>query len=1373
VTDWRAFALACVVWLCGIGTSAAEARLKFDHLRVEDGLSNNWVRAVLRDSRGFLWVGTRDGLDRYDGHSFIHYSYSPDDPQTIPYPQVAVLYEDSRKRLWFGSGRGGGGGLASYDRAKDRFVRFPPGAGSGAPTAPSVLAILEDHRGRFWAGTESSLDLVDRERGTLESYPALTSRSATARPLAIYALADDDRDGLWVTTEEGLLRFDPQRKQFLRWTDRQDDPTGLDHVAALDLLKDREGALWIGTSASGLYRLDPRSGRVTHFEPRRGDPSSLSQLRVRRLAADAEGRIWIGTSNGGLNILQPGTEAFQRYLPDVEDERSPSSASVLALHIDDQGIVWVGTYSDGLSFVSPFGQSFEHIRARRDGLSDSHVASILEDASGNLWVGTDGGGLNRIDRATGRYTYYRHDPERLTTMAANAVHALLEDSSGAMWIGGWAGGLGRLDRRTGRVTRFLHDPKDPKSIVANHVWRILELKSGELLVATQAGVDLFDRRTATFARLKARYPQADLGRTFVAVEDAHGNLWLGGENTAQYVDRSRSTVRTYDYHPDDPHGLGRGVVAAIHVDSRGNVWLGTESGLNCLPASTQRMRRYTTADGMPHDTVTNILEDSSGSLWLTTNRGLSKLVDAVHVPDRPRFLNFDVHDGLQGQEFTRGAAFKGRAGKLYFGGSRGLNVFFPEDVRQNLRPPPVVLTDLRIFNRSVAPGAAGSPLERSITETSELTLSYRQSIATLEFAALNLVLPQKNRYAYKLDGVDPDWNYVGSRNSVTYTNIPPGSHVFHVRASNNDGVWNDAGVALRLTVTPPFWETWWFQLPLGLGVAAGLVLTSRQRMRRLRARAQELAETVQDRTRELRALNEQLEERVVARTRELEGEKERLAVTLRSIGDGVVATDVSGRVLLLNRVAEQLTGWELDEAAGRPLREVCPMLHPESRQPQPDLLEAALAGQAALDLPSEGLLVHRDGGEVRIASSVAPIRDSESRVVGVVLVFRDVTEKHRVEEQLQTAQKLEALGILAGGIAHDFNNLLTGVFGYIDLADRRSADPKSTRDTLAKALAVLRKARGLTGQLLTFSRAGQPVTAPLSLSELLRNSARFAMSGSNVLCEVEIPAHLWSCQGDEQQVDQVIDNLLVNARQAMPQGGTIHLIAENVVVPDDATAPVADGRYVRVTVRDQGTGIPADIRGRVFEPFFTTKPTGTGLGLATAYSIVRKHGGHIEVESTTGMGTTFCVYLPASIERARTDATPTPDAARGHGRILLLDDEEYVRDVASESLKDLGFSVETVSAGEQAVEAYQKALASSQPFDVVILDLTIPGGMGGVAVLSRLRAIRPTVRAIATSGYSGDSVMASPETHGFQGRLTKPYTTAELGEVIARVLRRE
>jgi PAS domain S-box-containing protein len=474
----------------------------------------------------------------------------------------------------------------------------------------------------------------------------------------------------------------------------------------------------------------------------------------------------------------------------------------------------------------------------------------------------------------------------------------------------------------------------------------------------------------------------------------------------------------------------------------------------------------------------------------------------------------------------------------------------------------------------------------------------------------------------------------------------------------------------------------------------------------------------------------------------------------------------------MNRVAETLTGWSLDEAEGRPLAEVFPVLDRESRKPQADPVRAMLAGQTVLDVPIECLLVRRDGSEVLVADSVAPIRDRESRVVGVVLVFRDVTERRRVEQQLQTAQKLEALGILAGGIAHDFNNLLTGVFGYIDLAHRRCDDPPKARDSLSKALSVLQKTRGLTGQLLTFSRAGQPVTAPIALPELLRNSVRFALSGSNVDCKEEIPDDLWACQGDEQQIDQVIDNLLLNARQSMPQGGTIHLRAENLVVPGDVAIPVKDGRYIRLTIRDEGMGISPELRARIFEPFFTTKPSGSGLGLTTTYSIVHKHGGHIDVDSAPGAGTTFSVYLPASTQTARADRPATAEAISGRGRILLLDDEEYVRDVAREALGELGYTVEVVSSGEEAVAVYRKAHDSSQPFDAVILDLTIPGGMGGMAVLSRLRAMDPSVRAVASSGYSGDPVMANPDAYGFLARLTKPYTAAELGDVLAHIMQR-
>jgi PAS domain S-box-containing protein len=1376
---------ASVALMLGGALSAAAAGppLKFGHLTVEAGLSHNFVLSILRDSRGFLWVGTQDGLNRYDGRSFRVYHHSTSDPNSLPWPVAAVLFEDSRKRLWVGTGWGREG-LALYDRERDRFVHFPHGPGSGGLGGDAAYAIIEDRRGGLWVGTDAGLDACQPDAGVYRSY-GLPPPDGGIPPTEIRALLQDRQGRLWVGTTAGLYLFDVQSERYARWPAPGTDPLGLDRVQVQQLLEDANGAIWVATHGGGLFCHDPRSGRLTRYAPRLGDETSLSHLRVLSLAADKDGRLWVGTENGGLNVFDPRSGQFQRHLPDREDDDSLNSPSIHALHIDGQGIVWVGTYNGGVNYVSPVTQRFGHTKARRDGLSDAHVSAVMEDRSGNLWVGTDGGGLNRIDRATDRYRYYRHDPRNESTLGSDAILALLEDSRGTIWVGGWDAGLGRLDPRSGRVTRYRHRPNDATTLVSDDVWRIIELRTGELLLATHtAGADLFDRTRGTFTRLATRYPGVMQTTIFAVVEDARGDLWLAGQNFAQHVDRATGKVTTYTHDPNDGRSLGSGAVSAVLVDSSSNVWLGSDGGLNCVPAATGRMRRYTVADGLPHDTVTNIQEDSSGSLWVSTNRGLSKIVDAIHVPDRPRVLNFDVHDGLQGQAFSRGASFRGRAGRLYFGGPRGLNAFRPEDVQEVRGPTPVVLTDLRIFNRSMIPGAPGSPLEKSITETRELTLSYRHSVVTFEFAALNLALSHQTRYAYMLEGFDRDWTEAGTQRTATYTSLHPGRYTFRVRASNEDGAWGEAGMALRLYVTPRWYERRAVQalmlVLVGLAAAGGF----RWRVRQLGAHERELEQRVEertadlmtltgslaDRTAELHRLNQGLEERVAARTAELEAEKERLAVTLRSIGDGVMATDVAGRVVLMNRVAELLTGWSLAEAEQRPLAEVLPLLDGETRQPQADPAAAVLTGGNVLALPTRSLLVRRDGAEVLLADSVAPIRDRHSRIVGVVLVFRDVTERRKVEEQLQSAQKLEALGVLAGGIAHDFNNLLTGVFGYLDLAHRSGGMSPKADASLTKALSVLDRARGLTGQLLTFSRAGQPVTAPLSLGELLRKSVDFVLSGSSVGREVQIPDDLWPCQGDERQIAQVIENLLLNARQAMPEGGTIALKAENVVVPDEARVPLEAGRYLRLTVHDQGPGVPAELRSRIFEPFFTTKTTGMGLGLATSYSIVRKHGGHIDVISEPGGGTDFLVYLPAASEPARHEPPQEIAAVGGHGRILVLDDEEYVRDVASEMLGGLGYTVEVTAGAEETIAAYEKARASAQPFDLVLLDLTIPGDVGGAAVLSRLREIDPEVRAVASSGYTGHAVMADPGAHGFVARISKPYTTAELADVVSRVL---
>ena len=1356
---------ACSAFLAAAPYVAEQQRPRFAHLGVEDGLSNTWVRSILKDYRGFLWLATPDGLNRYDGNGFVYYRHEPEDPRSLRSSEVWALFEDSRRRLWVSAG-----GLHVYDRELDRFERRPLGEEPEAKDAGFVRAICEDRQGQLWVGTRGGLYQYDPETRVATRFLANT-RDLASGANGVMSLAFDRRGRLWVGSREGLYLYDQTKREFVRFLTDLKAPER--HVGQVieSIFVDQTGTLWMGTWGWGLVRFDPETGRAKQYLPDARDASSISDVRVLRVSGDGGTTIYAGLEHNGLDVLDTRSGTFTHCLPDPEDPSALTSASVWALDRDDQGILWVGTYNGGLDYYSPFEHQFGLLRARRGGLSDPHVAALMEDHRGALWIGTDGGGLNRLDRKSGQMTYYRHDPLDPRSLSSNAVLALVEDHRREIWIGTWAGGLVRLDPRTGHMQRFRREPGNPAALASDNIRTLFEDRRGNLLIGEEdTGAQVLDPARATFTSLAEKYPGVPrAGSVRVIVEDAQGNLWLGraadGQgrqfDAVERIDRESGRVTVYRHDPNDPDSLGPGIVYAIHEDVRGNVWVGTAGGgLSCLKAGSRQVRRYTTRDGLPSDVVNDILEDRQGNLWLSTTRGLARVTDGVHVPDRPRILVFDENDGLQGAEFRSGAALKTRGGELFFGGQRGVSFFYPESIRQNPYAPRVLLTDLRVFNKSAKVGAPGSPLQKAITETEELVLSHRESVVTFEFAALSYTLPRKNEYAYKLDGFEPAWNQAGNQHTATYTNLPHGRYTFRVRASNNDGLWNDEGLALGLYVMPRWYERRTVQLLLALLAALLVAGGYRWRVGQLRAREREV---------QLRRINEELEGHVASRTAELEAEKERLAVTLRSIGDGVVATDVTGQVALMNRVAENLTGWSLDEARGRPLREILSTLDRERRTPRPDPVQLVLATGSAQTFADVSVLVRRDGSELLISDSVAPIRDQRSVIVGAVLVLRDVTERRQMEDRLQNAQKLEALGILAGGIAHDFKNLLPGVFGYVDIAQKQSTEDQKVATTLSKALSVLERARGLTNQLLTFSRAGQPVTKPLSLAKLLENGVRFALSGSNVSCDMRIAADLWPCEGDERQIDQVIDNLLLNARQALPGGGTITLTADNVTVPRMARIPVPPGRYVRVTVHDEGAGILPDVLPRIFEPFFTTKASGTGLGLATTFSVVRKHGGHIEVESAPG-STTFSVYLPASEDSVGDDSASPPGLVSGGGRVLVLDDEEYVRDVAREMLEGLGHVAETVVSGEQAITAYEAARAASRPFDLVILDLTIPGGIGGVAVLSRLREIDPGVLAVASSGYSSEPVMASPESHGFAARLTKPYTIADMAEVVSRVL---
>ncbi len=502
-------------------------------------------------------------------------------------------------------------------------------------------------------------------------------------------------------------------------------------------------------------------------------------------------------------------------------------------------------------------------------------------------------------------------------------------------------------------------------------------------------------------------------------------------------------------------------------------------------------------------------------------------------------------------------------------------------------------------------------------------------------------------------------------------------------------------------------------------------------------------------------------------------ETERLSVTLRSIGDGVITTDTEGRILLINPVAELLTGWVEQDAVGRSLVSVLHLWDADTLQMEKDPVRGVLQTKGVVVFSDRTVLQDRHGNRKAVLVSGAPIRRGENEIIGVVIVLHDITGQRKMEEELLKAKKLESIGILAGGIAHDFNNFLTGILSNSQLAKVLLKDPENLSQCLDGIEEAARRATSLTHQLLTFSKGGVPVKKRMEISGLIRKTVDFALSGSKVRSRFFIQKDLRQAEVDEGQISQVISNLVINAQQAMPEGGEVEITAENVTITEGQVPGLSPGTYVRLSVQDHGEGIAEEHLSRIFDPYFTTKEQGNGLGLATAYSIVNKHHGKIMVESNTDSGTLFSIYLPALEDGGNLPSKTGErevDLLKGKGKILVMDDEEFVLRVVRKMLSVAGYEVESAGNGREAIKKYKEAMRNREPFQVVIMDLTIPGGMGGTETLQELLKMDPEVKAVVSSGYSNDPVMAYYQRYGFRGCITKPIHMGELLKTISEVI---
>ena len=845
------FLLILIALLASTKLPAQINSVEFQRVGFEQGLSQTTVYTIFQDSKGFMWFGTRDGLHKYDGYGFKIYRNKPDDPNSLSNNTVRAIYEHDSV-LWIGTERG----LNIFDRETEKFSHcLNDPTNTKSLSHNRIRAIVADPSGALWIATNGGglNKLVSFASNWAKNEPPVFARYQhdPSDPVSlshnnVYTMFPERTGGIWVgTIGGGLNKLDPSSGTFTRYLQDLNDPSSLGDNTINTIYEDKSGVVWVGTRGGGLDILLPHlSGDQQHqpifihvqHDPK--DPGSLSNNNVNVIREDQSGVLWIGTYGSGVDLLTlPKTSldkvdpenfevTFDHYKNDSGDPNSLSNDLVRSIYEDQSGVLWVGTSEGGLNKFERRRRKFRHYKheaKKPHSLSARSVSSIYEDKSGVLWVGTYGGGLNKLASKNGsrdlpEFEHYLHDPGNLNSLSSDVILSVYQDGTGTLWLGTIDGGLTEVELNTKTFTHYQHDPQNPSSLSNNRVTTILEDASqtkAVLWIGTYGGLNKFDRGTNIFTHYKhdpedpTSLSDNNINQIY---QDQLGILWIGTRaGGLNKFDRKSGVFTRFLHDSKDTTSLSTNEINVIHESGKSPriLWIGTYGGgLNRFDIETETFIHYREKDGLSSDVIDGILEDRDGNLWLSTNGGLSKF-----NPTMGTFRNYDLSDGLQSNEFNAGAYHRSqRTGEMFFGGINGFNSFYPEKgIKDDPYKPQIVITDFQIFNKSVPISEPNnqSPLQRSIAHANEIILSYKQSVFSFEFAALHYSRPEKNKYAYKMEGFDSEWNYIDNRRFTTFTALPAGEYTFQVKGSNSDGVWNEAGTSLKIIVTPPWWKTWW------------------------------------------------------------------------------------------------------------------------------------------------------------------------------------------------------------------------------------------------------------------------------------------------------------------------------------------------------------------------------------------------------------------------------------------------------------------------------------------------------------------------------------------------------------------------------------
>ncbi len=1339
-----------VFMLLVINVLHAEIPPKFLNLSVQQGLSQNSVWSILRDKQGFLWFATNDGLNKYDGYRFFVYRHKRKDSTSISANAVHTLIQDRTGRMWLGTS----GGLNIFDPATNRFsVYRSEGERAEGLTDKNITGIVEDTRGSIWVATEhDGLYQIDPSTNTHRWFTNGRAGKKGPSTSSITSLYVDRAGTLWIgTLGGGVNKYDASSGTF---TVFRNDPMvrgSLVDNTVYAFFEDVQGRFWIGTLSHGIASLNRTTGQCVNY-PAGAAPVSgaADSMTVYTIAEDTLGTIIYGTFGGGLKFLDPSTGAITSWKRDIRDPNSIAGNEIVSLYQDNVGKLWIGTFSSGISQFDPNGEHFHTYRnetPRFDLLSDNNIRCLYRETKGPIWVGTQKG-LDVFDPVSRRSEHYNQVPGDRFSLADNYVRAVFKDSRETYWIA-TRKGLSTFHRAAKRFYPCTDKDTIVNSLLHADIRAIIEDRNGMMWFGTSLGLCSFDRGTNEYIAYtpgKSDPRKVSSGNIRSLFEDHTGTLWIGiyGAGITKF-DRATGIFKKFSHDAGDPNSLNNDFASPIVEDHAGNLWIGTYGGgINKFDPRTQKFTAFTESEGLINNTVFGVLVDGAGKLWISTFSGMSSLDPVSH-----KFRNFTSASGLQSEEFNLNCSFLDNDGTMFFGGHGGINYFRPDKIRENSFVPPVYITSMSIFNTP-------AHWDTAMTMKKHIVLPHDENSFSFDFVALNFRKPELNRYKYKLEGFDSEWSPAETERKASYTNLLPGEYVFRVIASNNDDVWNTAGASVVITIRPPFWKTWSAYLFYMVGIvtaAFGTVRVVRQRQR-----TKLFIERQQFEKERLEKINTEIaQQRILLRT------------VIDNIPMAVYAKDAHARKVIANFVDLAALDKPENEVLGRTDVDLLP--GDAAERSMADDLSVILTGTSVVE--REELVVNTRGESRTLLTSKIPWRDKEGTIVGLVGIALDITDRKRLEQQLLQSQKLEGVGTLAGGIAHDFNNLLAMVLGSAELLKRQLSDHPELQKYVGRIIEASERGTSISRQLLIFSRPEAAVLKPISLSHTITELKEMLKHflPKSISIETEINVLNGIIMGDTGQIHQALLNLALNAGDAMKNSGRL-TISEFTVAHEVMKKRFSldhDASYIAVSVADTGVGMDEKTRLRIFDPFFTTKAPGkgTGLGLGIVHGIVKNHNGLIFVESTLGHGTTFTLYFPSVPQQEFTMIPAGSDPAqRQTGTILVVDDEQLLRDMLFEVLSDSGYTVSLAANGTEALEYFT---LHHDAIDLVITDLGMPE-MGGEELYRRLRGIDDAVKVIVSSGYLDGTTKESLMQMGIKHVLIKPFKMLDIQSAIMSVL---